>query len=126
MSTAGKIKIPSKTSPVTAAPVAPAAEGAPVSETQNTAPAAPAPVKLSAEEKKALFDHAFAYDDAVKQLESQIDTVKGQKSVAVKAIYDAVGKGPFQYRGNEISISSRHGTFFFKDYGRRDLETIDS
>ena len=115
-----KIKIPSKTNPVATAPAETSGEAqAPAT------PAEPAKPVLSAAEKKALFDRAFAYDDAVAQLEAQIENIKKEKSVAVKAVQDACGKGPFQYRGREITISSREGTHFFKDYGKRDLETID-
>lgn len=127
---APKIKIPSKTNPVSAAPAAPSDDSAPVSETQNAAPAAPAPVaavpSLSKEDKKSLFDRAFAYDDAVEVCLKQVEDIKAQKSIAVKAIHEVMGKGPFQYRGREITISSREGTFFFKDYGKRDLEAIDA
>lgn len=118
-----KIKIPTKTNPVTSAP-AQTGDSAPVSETQNSAPAAPAKPELTKEEKRALFDRAFAYDDAVAALEKQIEDIKKEKSVAVEAVKEACGKGPFSFRGREITISSREGTHFFKDYGKRDLEEV--
>ena len=117
-----KIKIPNKTNPVAAAP-APSGDAVPVSETQNSAPAAQK-AELSKEEKRALFDKAFEYDNAVAALEKQIEDIKKEKSVAVEAVKEACGKGPFQYNGREITISSREGTYFFKDYGKRDLEEI--
>ena len=117
-----KIKIPSKTNPVQGAPVQ-APEAAPESGPH----AAPAPQKpeMTKEQKKALFDNAFAFDDAVEKLNEQIESIKKEKSVAVKAVLDACGKGPFQFRGREITISSREGTYFFKDYGKRELESVD-
>jgi hypothetical protein len=124
-----KIKIPTKTNPVSSAPAQAGSDAAPESGPQAApAPEAPAPEALkplSKEEKRALFDKAFAYDETVAALEKQIEQVKAEKSIAVEAVKNACGKGPFQYRGREITISSREGTFFFKDYGKRDLETVD-
>lgn len=91
----------------------------------NTAPEAPKAPPPSGAEKALLFKRAYAYDDSVAALEAQISEIKIQKSAAVKAIVDAgCGQGPFHYRGKEISISSRQGTFFFKDHGRADVEAI--
>lgn len=103
----------------------PPSEGSVTVTEGDSAPAVAAAPPPSGAVKATLFKRAYAYDDSVAALEAQITELKVQKSAAVKAIVDAgCGQGPFHYRGKEISISSRQGTFFFKDHGRADVEAI--
>ena len=93
--------------------------GATVTET----PAAQVP-EVTKKEKLALFK---AYEDAevaVDKLEAQLVEARAKRSEAVRAIAEKCGNGPFGYKGAELRIMSRDGTYFFRGRGERTVDLI--
>lgn len=62
---------------------------------------------LTTEQKLELFAAADEATEAVKEVELALEEAKGDKSEAIKNIFDACGKGPFRYKGRDITIVAR-------------------
>lgn len=80
--------------------------------------------EVSKKEKLALFK---AYEDAemaVDQLETRLEEARAKRSLAVQAISDKCGNGPFGFKGAELRIMSRGGVFFFRGRGERSVDVI--
>lgn len=81
--------------------------------TQGSASAAAQPAagpekpKLTAQEKKILFAAADKADKEVDDTEVLLEELREHRSDAIKAIHDAMGKGPFDYKGRTLSIAVR-------------------
>ncbi len=100
----------------------------PATDDKKTKPKAPK--KLTADDKKALFtsyDSAnVAYDKAAAALVKASEA----KSVTVKAINDALGTGPFKWKGTQLNIVCRKGSddkpsvYYFKSPTRADIQEI--
>jgi hypothetical protein len=65
--------------------------------------------KLNKSQQKALFATAFEHDNAITKHEQEIEALTVKRSDAVKAIFDAMGKGPFQVGERFVTIRSRKG-----------------
>jgi nucleoid-associated protein YgaU len=83
-----------------------------------------AEIKLSKEEKAKLFEAYEKHDAEVKAAEAKVNTATAKRSEVVKLISEKVGKGPFKWKGEELSISKRGEKFFFRGRGTRELEDI--
>ena len=81
-------------------------------------------IKLSKEEKTKLFEAYEKHDAEVKAAEAKVKTATDKRSEVVKQISDKVGKGPFKWKGEELSVSKRGEKFFFRGRGTRDVEDI--
>jgi ABC-type nitrate/sulfonate/bicarbonate transport system substrate-binding protein len=83
----------------------------------------PAKPKATKEQLKALFAAYEKVDAEYEKTAAELAKIKERKSVATKAILDAAGKGPYSYKGDELTISQREDTFFFRGK-KKDRETI--
>jgi hypothetical protein len=79
---------------------------------------------LSVDEKKRLFDAYEKFDAQVVALDKQKEALLAQRSEAVKAIHDSLGKGPFSWKGNVLTIVARKDNFFFRGKGDNEVEKI--
>lgn len=88
--------------------------------------------KLNAEEKKKLFTSYDVIEKKLDDLRKQSETLIAQRSVAVKAIYDALGKGPFSFGGAVLTVVARKPkgggdgpeNYFFRGRGNEEVERI--
>lgn len=65
----------------------------------------------NAAELFAAYEHAEAYLTEVKR---GIEAAQEAQSAAVKAILDGLGKGPFQFKGKQLTVAVRGGVHFFR------------
>ncbi len=86
--------------------------------------------KLTAEQKKALFVN---YDTATRvydKIATSLVKASEEKSAAVQAINDALGTGPFKWKGTQLNIVCRKGSddkpsvYYFKSPTRADIQEI--
>jgi hypothetical protein len=59
---------------------------------------------LSAEEKKQLFVAFAKAEDNVAAAEKAVEDAKNAKSAAIATLVEGCGKGPFRFRGEEITF----------------------
>ena len=89
---------------------------------------------LSKEEKIKLFEAYEKYQLAVDTAEQAVEAAKVKRGLAVKAIIDALGQGPFQWRDEILTPTVRQSkdddgkpigepTYFFR--GKRKEQTIE-
>jgi len=93
-------------------------------ETTTEADKKEAEIKLSKEEKTKLFEAYEKHDAEVKAAEAKVKTATDKRSEVVKSISEKVGKGPFKWKGEELSISKRGEKFFFRGRGTHEVEDI--
>lgn len=93
-------------------------ESAKVEETKTEETAKP---KLTAEEKAALFDAVIA---AQKARDESDEKHKRAVSEASKKLVDAIGTGPFRYKGEVIRMGHRKDLWFMKRPGSLEVEDI--
>lgn len=73
--------------------------------------------KPSMTQVKALFE---TYAEALAQVEiakGSLEEAMRDKSQSIEDIFETVGKGPFDYKGNKLTIMKRGETYFFKGEG---------
>lgn len=58
------------------------------------------------------------------KLQAELDKIKAAKSDAVQEIADAMGSGPFEWKGQKLTIMKRGTTFFFKGESKKDVKKI--
>lgn len=95
---------------------------APATTTETTSEGTTEKPKLSKEQLKALFVEYDKLDTEHQKALAAAEAIKAKKSTAVKAIFDAAGKGPFGFNGDELTVTKRDDTFFFR--GKRTRETL--
>lgn len=84
------------------------------------------PEKPTQEQARTLLAAYTETDNNVTKIEEQLDAAKKARSEAVKAIHDALGKGPFSYKGAYLGkIVARDGNYFFRGRGDSELVSFD-
>lgn len=85
--------------------------------------------KMSAEDLRAkakvLFEQYEAASEEEKQLDDMMAGVRTKKSAAVKGIEALLGKGPFEYKGQELIITKRNDNWYFRVRGQSSVTVID-
>ena len=111
---------------------APAAHNA-----SHQAPAAAAAVAAAApvaaekktytkEEKQVLFDAYLEASEVVDAAEAEVETAKKDQGIAAKAIVEAIGPGPWDYKGHTLTFMKRKGSDLYFAKGRgKTAEKID-
>ena len=78
--------------------------------------------ELSADDKLAKVKDLFQEYELVlteeKRLDDEIQAVKAQKSEIVKQICDLLGKGPFEWKGEELVVTKRNELWYFRSKSR--------
>jgi hypothetical protein len=77
------------------------------------------------EQAKAKFAEYETICEEEKQLDDMMAAVRAKKSGVVKDIEGLLGKGPFQYKGEEIVITRRGDTYYFRGKGKSNAIAID-
>lgn len=91
---------------------------------------------ITKEQKTKLFQDYFQAEEALTKTKQAMDTATELRSLTVKAILDALGRGPFQIRGKVVTIVARSSknddptgeapvNYFFKSVGKQEIEKID-
>jgi hypothetical protein len=81
---------------------------------------------ISPKEEKALFEgYELAHQKFV-VAEQALATAKATVGAAVKAIYDALGKGPFGWKGRELTVakSAKGEGLYFRGEKKREVKRI--
>lgn len=100
------------------------------SENANTETVEVERPKLSAKEKKALFDSWKAADAAREKAENSLDTAKRSVSNSIKAIFDKIGPGTFKFEGRNLVLmhrkpkNSEEETYYFRPESSGELQEI--
>lgn len=92
--------------------------------TDSTTTEADKKAELSKEEKTKLFEAYEKHDAEIKAAEAKVNSATVKRSEVVKQISEKVGKGPFKWKGEELSISKRGEKFFFRGRGTHEVEDI--
>lgn len=80
------------------------------------------PEKIEAAKLK--FAEYEAAADEEKQLDDMMAAVRAKKSAAVKAIEALIGKGPFEWKGEELVVAKRGDTYYFRGKGKSNVTVI--
>lgn len=100
------------------------AENTEESTEENT----PEVLEVSIEEKQAQAKEKFVEYETIceeeKQLDDMMAAVRKRKSDVVQDIEGLIGKGPFEYKGEELVITKRKDTFYFRMRGRTNVTVI--
>lgn len=90
--------------------------------TENKSNGGVTPEKIEAAKQKfAEYENTCEEE---KQLDDMMAAIRRKKSDAVKAIEDLIGKGPFEYKGEELVITKRGDTYYFRGKGRTNVTVI--
>jgi len=106
------------------------AESTENTENSNEGNVLPMQKKLTKEDRKKLFQAYDEVDKRADELRAEQEKVDRERSDRVKDIFDACGKGPFEYNGRRVKIASRPNrskdmmTYFFRG-GKEEVERID-
>jgi hypothetical protein len=79
---------------------------------------------LTAAQKKALFEKVDGYSTKEGELVEQIEKLRKEKSVAIQEIEAMLGKGPFAWKGQEVTVTKRGDTYYFRTRGKASVEKI--
>lgn len=63
---------------------------------------------------RALFAKYDEADKEVERAKAEYEKTLVARSVIVKSIHDALGKGPFLFQGSAVKIVARGDTYFFR------------
>lgn len=77
-----------------------------------------------AAEAKKLFDGYEAVCDEEKQLDDMMASIRAKKSAVVQEIEKLIGKGPFEWKGQELVITKRGDTHYFRTRGKSNVTVI--
>lgn len=80
--------------------------------------------KLTKEQKRQLF---YDYDTACAAIDTAQELVVAaieRRRQVVQQIAERVGKGPFTWQGERLTVASRNGVYFFRGQRHRDTEMI--
>lgn len=80
--------------------------------------------ELSKTAKKQLFDAADKAGKEEADAERVLKAAQAKKSGVIKKIYEALGKGPFKWKGEVLTITKRGETYFFRGRTQTDVEDI--
>lgn len=100
-------------------PAAPAAATPPVADTNEKKGDG-----ITLQQKKALFEKYEAAAAKEKALDEQMKKISQEKSEAIKEIEAMLGKGPFLWKNDELIITKRGETYYFRSRGRAEVEKI--
>ena len=112
------------------APPAPATAAQAAAATPPAAPTEPAKPVLTKEQKRAFFITYAAADAKLDAAKAQVEVVAKERSVAVKAILDNCGSGPFNVsdvpglEGTQLTAAKRGDNYYFRSKKDREVETI--
>jgi hypothetical protein len=81
-------------------------------------------VPLTAEEKKQLFAAYATLVGEELQKEKELEDIRVQKSMAVAEIAARIGRGPFEWQGEVVTVAKRNETFYFRSRGKTEVEKI--
>jgi hypothetical protein len=73
---------------------------------------------------KALFAKHEEIGEEEKQLDDMMAAVRVKKSNVVKEIEAILGKGPFEWKGEELVITKRGDTHYFRTRGKSAVTVI--
>lgn len=87
--------------------------------------------KLTKKEKRALFEKYAAADKALEAAKAKLAEVTQKRSDVAKEIYESMGKGPFKFNGDTLTITRKGGkndpdeaTYFFRRQRDESVEEI--
>lgn len=80
--------------------------------------------KLSTAATKKLFTAADDADKAYKDALTAADELKADVVTAVRAIYEGVGQGPFEFKGRQFAVAKKQDLYFFKSLGKSTIQKI--
>lgn len=84
------------------------------------------PRKIDKTEAALLLSAYIEADNDVTKVEENLDTAKKKRSDAAKAIYNSLGKGPFQFKGTYLGkIVVRDNNYFFRGKLDQELMSFD-
>lgn len=84
------------------------------------------PRKIDKAEAAMLLSAYIEADNDVTKAEENLDTTKKKRSEAAKAVYNSLGKGPFQFKGTYLGkIVVRDGNYFFRGKLDQELMSFD-
>lgn len=69
-----------------------------------------------------LFREYAAQDTSVANAKAALEAQLASRSEVVREIFNTNGKGPFRYRGSELTIVQRGETFYFR--GKTDKSAV--
>lgn len=76
------------------------------------------------EQAKDLFKQYESVCEEEKQLDDMMVSLRSKKSDVVKGIEALIGKGPFEWKGEELIITKRGDTFYFRGKGKSAVTKI--
>jgi hypothetical protein len=79
---------------------------------------------LSPSEKRNLFLAVEEVNAAILDNSKQRAELDELRSTRVKAVFDAMGRGPFVFEGRKIEIGHRGENYYFKEYQRIAAEPV--
>lgn len=79
---------------------------------------------LTKEAKRALFEKYDVANAELVEHEQHVDAAKQARSEAVKEIYEKVGKGPFNWNGQTLTIAQRGDSYFFRGPKPKEAQEI--
>ena len=87
------------------------------------------PASVGNSRKKELFDRYEVADEEVARAKAIYDAALEARSDIVKDIYDAFGKGPYNFRGGVTIIrrkneTKKDTTYFFRERSSIELEDV--
>jgi hypothetical protein len=95
-------------------------------DTSSPAPPEPtAAVAVSDATATALFERYEAADKQMATLTAQIAAVQAERSLRIEAIVKVLGKGPFSWRGDELTIAkAKQGGYAFRVRSKRKVLSV--
>jgi hypothetical protein len=84
----------------------------------------PSTKALTKDEKVALFTKLDKLQAKIEAEEGVIDGLRAQKSALAQEVYNSMGTGPFQWKGERLLVMKRGDTYFFRGEGRTEAESI--
>ena len=91
---------------------------------ENTQEAPEMTTAEKTEQAKAKFVEYEAVCEEEKQLDDMMAGIRKKKSGVVKQIEGLLGKGPFEYKGEELIITKRGDTYYFRVRGKSNVTVI--
>lgn len=93
------------------------------SSAENEVPEKTKP-ELTKAEKKALFAAYEKADEAWQKSKAEAEKYATTRSKAVQEIHDKLGKGPFGYKGDTLTVIKRGDAYYFRGKSERQIEEI--
>lgn len=80
---------------------------------------------VSPKEAKKMFAEYDRCEKALDQAKVAVDECMAERSVAIEAIHNAMGSGPFEWKGRVLNIRKRGDTYFFVSPSASGVQRID-